>query len=191
MAATSVETPEYIVVHDGVGPDGADLDPSPTAVFQSKAQDPVADQEGETSRSPSSQRRSDGRWNDSLDPLRALPARRPMPWYHGKELPPHKSTESRRVQTRGASLLASRGKVREPPCTHCATGVGRFSACIALDEWFHGACATCQFATRGNLCSLRQSKEVGRVWCEQIAMPSLLTLQYSSHQARNPPARRR
>jgi hypothetical protein len=157
MATTTVENPEYIVVHDGVGPDGADLDASPTTV----SKDPVTDQARKTPRS-SSQRRNDGQWNDSLDPLRALPELRLIPWYQGKELPLHKSTESTRVQTRGASLLASRGEVRDPPCTHCATGVGRFSQCIALDNWFHGACATCQFATRGNLCSLRQNKKVGR-----------------------------
>lgn len=49
--------------------------------------------------------------------------------------------------------------MRNPPCTHCATGVGRFSVCVSLEGWFHGACATCQMGTRGNLCSLRKDAE--------------------------------
>jgi Protein of unknown function (DUF3716) len=96
---------------------------------------------------------------DALEGLRALPEVRPIPWIAGKELPPEKSTESPRSQTRGAFLLATRGKVRNPPCTHCATGVGRFSLCISLEGWFHGACSTCQMGTRGNLCSLRKDAE--------------------------------
>lgn len=96
---------------------------------------------------------------DALEGLRALPEVRPIPWQEGKELPPDKSTESPRSQTRGAFLLSTRGQIRDPPCSHCATGVGRFSACISLDGWFHGACATCQMGTRGNLCSLRKEAE--------------------------------
>ncbi|KAF4630610.1 hypothetical protein G7Y89_g7534 [Cudoniella acicularis] len=92
---------------------------------------------------------------DSLSGLRALPEVRPIPWATGKELPPDKSTESPRTQTRGAFLLSTRGIVRNPPCTHCATGAGRFALCISLEAWFQGACSTCQMATRGNLCSLR------------------------------------
>lgn len=93
---------------------------------------------------------------DALEGLRALPEVRPIPWQEGKELPPEKSTESPRSQTRGAFLLSTRGQIRNPPCTHCSTGVGRFSVCISLEGWFHGACATCQMGTRGNLCSLRK-----------------------------------
>jgi hypothetical protein len=92
---------------------------------------------------------------DYLAGLRALREVRPMPVKEGKELPPAKSTESIRPSTKGAYLLAARGIVRNPPCNHCATGAGRFSLCVSLDNWFHGACATCQMATRGHLCSLR------------------------------------
>lgn len=31
--------------------------------------------------------------------------------------------------------------------------------CVSLNEWYHGACATCVMATRGNKCSLRQDVE--------------------------------
>jgi hypothetical protein len=96
---------------------------------------------------------------DALEGLRALPEVRPIPWQSGKELPPEKSTESPRSQTRGAFLLSTRGQIRNPPCTHCASGVGRFSVCVSLDGWFHNACATCQMGTRGNLCSLRKDAE--------------------------------
>lgn len=90
-----------------------------------------------------------------LDSLRALPEVRPIPWMPGKELPPDKSTESPRTQTKSAFLLSTRGKINDPPCNHCTSGVGRFLHCITLEGWFHGACATCQMGTRGNLCSLR------------------------------------
>ena len=80
---------------------------------------------------------------DVLESLRALPEVRSIPWQAGKELPADKSTNSPRSQTRGAFLLSTRGHIT-PPCTHCATGVGRFSVCVSLEGWFHGACATCQ-----------------------------------------------
>lgn len=92
---------------------------------------------------------------DPLDRLRALPEIRPIPWYPGKELPPEKSILSDRVQTRSACLMASRGRINDPPCTHCATGLGRFSMCISLDEFLSGACSTCHLAARGNSCSIR------------------------------------
>jgi hypothetical protein len=109
--------------------------------------------------------------NDALDGLRALPEVRSIPWHEGKELPPEKSTESPRSQTRGAFLLSTRGKIRNPPCTHCATGVGRFSVCVSLDGWFHGACATCQMGTRGNLCSLRKDAEGRHLCCDWSPFP--------------------
>jgi hypothetical protein len=96
---------------------------------------------------------------DSLSGLRALPEVRPIPWVPGKELPVEKSTESPRTQTRGAFLLSTRGNINNPPCTHCASGSGRFALCISMAEWFHGACSTCQMATRGNLCSLRTGRD--------------------------------
>lgn len=90
--------------------------------------------------------------------LRRLPELRPIPWRKGKECAPEKSTHSSRPQTRGAFLLVTRGSVRQP-CTHCETGAGRFSVCVSLNDWYHGACATCVMATRGNKCSLRQDVE--------------------------------
>ncbi|KAG0646403.1 hypothetical protein D0Z07_7646 [Hyphodiscus hymeniophilus] len=138
------------------GAEGEDLTPAPSS--NSPAKSPSIERTRRPART-SSQRRSDGGFNDTLDPLRALPELRPMPWYTGKELPDEKATESSRVQTRGACLLASRGNVNDPPCNHCISGVGRFSVCVSLDDWFHGACATCQLATRGNLCSLRTNQD--------------------------------
>jgi hypothetical protein len=159
--ANDTDDHDFIVVHDGlprIGADGENLEAasatSPKSPSVERARGPAK---------PLPQRRSDGGFNDTLDPLRALPEVRPIPWYTGKELPTDKSTESTRVQTRGACLLASRGKVNDPPCNHCKSGVGRFSLCISLDDWFHGACATCQLATRGNLCSLRTNKDLGMV----------------------------
>jgi len=84
---------------------------------------------------------------DMLDSLRALPEVRQIPWRAGMELPPEKSTEHSRSQTRGAFLLVTRGKVRNPPCTRCVNGPGRFTVCVSLEGWFKGACATCEMAT--------------------------------------------
>jgi hypothetical protein len=96
---------------------------------------------------------------DALESLRALPEVRLIAWVPGKELPPEKSTESPRSQTRGAFLLATRRHARNPPCSHCAPGVGRFSVWVSLEGWSHGACSTCQMGTRGNICSLRKDAQ--------------------------------
>jgi hypothetical protein len=93
-----------------------------------------------------------------LDRISLLPEIRPMPWRRDQELPPEKSTQSPRVQQRGACMVATRGRIMSPPCAHCAQGFGRFSACIVLDNWFQGACATCMFTSKGNRCSLRIQK---------------------------------
>jgi hypothetical protein len=147
------ETHEYIVVNDAL-PRLSDRDniSESASLTNSHAAD----------HGSSGPRRRSGRPLDALERLRAVPAVREIPWYEGKELPPDKSTESTRVQTRDACLLAARGEVQHPPCTDCATGVGRFSQCIASDDWFSGACATCQLATRGHLCSLRKQETLGR-----------------------------
>ena len=161
MANDKDDHDDFIVVTDGspkIGVDGEDLTPAPATSSKSPGKSPSTERPRRPARL-SSQRRSDGSFNDTLDPLRALPELRPIPWYVGKELSTEKSTESTRVQTRGACLLASRGNVNDPPCNHCKSGVGRFSVCISLEGWFHGACATCQLATRGNLCSLRTNKD--------------------------------
>ena len=93
---------------------------------------------------------------DQLDELRVLPEIRPIPWRAGKELSHEQSIEAQRVQTRGACLLVTRGEVRDPPCSHCSKELGRFSMCVASDDWFNGACATCQLATRANQCDFRR-----------------------------------
>jgi hypothetical protein len=159
---------DMVVINGGYPGIRADVENSRTAppTSNSPEKNPSTDR-GRRSSRQQSQRRSDGGFNDTLDPLRALPELRPIPWYAGKELSKDKSTESSRVQTRGACLLASRGIVNDPPCTHCQSGVGRFSLCVSLEDWFHGACATCQLATRGNLCSLRTDREIGLIF----AMP--------------------
>jgi hypothetical protein len=97
---------------------------------------------------------------DTLESLRALPTLREIPWKEGRELAPEQiSKQCTRVQTRGAFLLVQRGQVRIPSCNRCTAGTGRFSQCVSLDGWFKGACATCEMATRGNLCSLRKELE--------------------------------
>jgi len=90
-----------------------------------------------------------------LERLRALPILRPIPWRPGQELPAEKAMDSPRVQSRGAILLSTRGKVMDTPCSHCSAGFGRFSQCITLENWFQGACSTCIFTSKGNKCSLR------------------------------------
>ncbi|EPE24858.1 hypothetical protein GLAREA_11439 [Glarea lozoyensis ATCC 20868] len=65
-----------------------------------------------------------------LSELEALPEIRPIPWIEGKELPPEKSTESLRTQTRGGYLLSTRGNIQTPPCTRCATGGGQTPSAI-------------------------------------------------------------
>ncbi|KAG9236707.1 hypothetical protein BJ875DRAFT_209315 [Amylocarpus encephaloides] len=110
-----------------------------------------------TSRSSSRRRKAAPAY--ALTHLQALPEIRPIPWILGRELPPEKSTNSSRPQTKGAFMLLTRGEIKNPPCTHCTTGAGRFSACVALDPFYFGACATCQMATRGHLCSLRSDED--------------------------------
>jgi hypothetical protein len=149
----SLEDEEFIVVSSDHPPDShnrSNISSSPTNIDSDRPADRDA------------KRLSAGRRSvrpDPLDKLRAIPEVRPIPWYPGKDLPPEKSTESERVQTRSACLLASRGRVNDPPCSHCATGLGRFSKCISLDEFFLGACSTCHLAARGNSCSIRKRVE--------------------------------
>ena len=103
-----------------------------------------------------------------LSRLSHLPTQRPLPWRLGQELPPERSLDSERVQQRGASLLATRGDVAGEPCSQCVAGQGRFTHCIALGNWFQGACASCVFTSRGNRCSLRLLRGMlmfpGLVW---------------------------
>ena len=90
-----------------------------------------------------------------LGRLSQLPMQRPLPWREGQELPPERSTGSPRVQQRGACLLATRGNVNDRPCDLCAAGLGRFTRCITLGNWFQGACSSCIFTSKGNRCSSR------------------------------------
>ncbi len=107
-----------------------------------------------------------------LDRLRALPEVRPIPWRPGQELGPEKSTESPRVQQRGAILLSTRGHPPENPCASCAAGNGRFSVCVTLEPWFQGACSSCIFTSKGNKCSLRSQTSGGVVfpWTKKISL---------------------
>src|SRR4051794_39305138 len=76
-----------------------------------------------------------------LERLAKLPKKREIPWQEGKELPPEKSTESSRLQQRGACLLSTKGDIAQIACDHCVkTNNGRFTNCIALYPWFQGAC---------------------------------------------------
>ena len=158
--------------------DGEHLTPAPP-IFSASSAKAHSIERSQINPHPSSQRRSDGGFNDTLNPLRALPELRPIPWHSGKELSPDKSTQSTRVQTRGACLLASRGNVNDPPCNHCKSGVGRFYVCVSLKNWFHGACATCQLATRGNLCSLRTDRDPSIITC--LPLKVLLLSSYRCH----------
>lgn len=98
---------------------------------------------------------------DSLAALVAKPVLRAIPWKEGKALDDEQILkQSSRIQTRGAFLLVTRGQVSNPPCQRCAeTQTGRFSLCVSDEKWFKGACATCEMATRGNLCTLRKALE--------------------------------
>jgi len=157
MATADPATDEYIVVEDSISNDEpSKLSTNGTVASASPGGfSPINGGEGSASR-----RRGGRTTGDALDRLRALLEVRPIPWYEGKELPEEKSTQSTRVQTRGACLLASRGNVMDPPCNHCAAGIGRFALCISSPDWFNGACATCQFATRGNLCTYRKKDTI-------------------------------
>ena len=92
------------------------------------------------------------------DRLAAMPELRPLPWRSGVEEGADVETggESRRKQIRFGCLLATRGEVQEPGCNSCINGRGKFSICIALDDYFKGACASCQLSGRPNRCSIKK-----------------------------------
>lgn len=92
-----------------------------------------------------------------LERIASLPKIRELPWRPGQALGAERSTDSPRVQQKGACLVATRGKIADVPCEHCTGGYGRFSQCITLGDWFQGACATCIFTSKGNKCSLRKT----------------------------------
>ncbi|CAL3970331.1 unnamed protein product [Diplocarpon coronariae] len=104
---------------------------------------------------------------DMLRALSSLPKVREIPWKLGQELPPSKALDHERAQVRAAVMLSQRGKAAKEPCNRCARGTGRFSQCIHLDDWFQGACATCQMSSKGNLCSHRTSKEEATAAAQQ------------------------
>ncbi|CZR56727.1 uncharacterized protein PAC_06616 [Phialocephala subalpina] len=111
----------------------------------------------------------------NIETLRRLPELRSIPWKAGKQIGPEKSTKSDRPQTRGAYMLVTRGEIRDPPCTNCEHGSGRFSVCVSLNEYYQGACATCVLATRGTTCTLRQDIEEG--FPPQPATPQQVPIQ--------------
>lgn len=57
-----------------------------------------------------------------LDILKSYPKVREIPWRPGQEVERAKAEDSPRSQQRGACLLATRGKVMELKCEHCAKG---------------------------------------------------------------------
>ncbi|KAM0149985.1 hypothetical protein ACHAQE_009134 [Botrytis cinerea] len=59
-----------------------------------------------------------------LDRIKVLPEMRDLPWREDQELPPERSTESQRVQQRGACMVATRGRIMTNPCSHCKQGYG-------------------------------------------------------------------
>lgn len=91
--------------------------------------------------------------------LEAMPTVRAIPWREGKDLAPEKGLESARVQVRTGCILAIKGQVIEAKCDHCAQPQSRFTHCIALPNWFRGACAACVMRARGSQCTLRTSAE--------------------------------
>ncbi|RDW92001.1 hypothetical protein BP5796_01395 [Coleophoma crateriformis] len=91
--------------------------------------------------------------------LEALPTQRAIPWRKGKELPPEKALKSARVQVRSGCILSIKGQPIEPKCDHCAQSSSRLTHCIALPNWFHGACAACVMRARGSQCTLRTAAE--------------------------------
>lgn len=164
----SLEVDELVVApaeQNHVQGHGIDPDDPPSHVDEGDVDMANKSGSAEGSRRRSTRTKHSG---DQLDELRALPEIRSIPWKAGKELPAEASTEAQRVQTRGACLLVTRGEIRDPPCSHCSKDLGRFSACIALDSFFNGACATCQLATRANLCDFRKPDTL-RMRCYQWA----------------------
>jgi hypothetical protein len=97
-----------------------------------------------------------------LDRLEQMPVLRAIPWRKDQELPAKLSSDSERVQKRGGALLATRGDIVAEACTQCVAGRGRFAHCIALGNWFQGACASCVFTSRGIKCGLRAQKGMWR-----------------------------
>ncbi|KAK6585100.1 hypothetical protein PZA11_001827 [Diplocarpon coronariae] len=108
--------------------------------------------------------------NTMEERLMAMPQRRELPWRAGIEpgADNEQGGESRRKQIRFGCLLATRGEIQETPCNSCANGRGKFNACVALDGYFKGACASCQLSGRPNRCSIKKN-EVGEI----PASPSL------------------
>ncbi|RDW79607.1 hypothetical protein BP6252_04245 [Coleophoma cylindrospora] len=113
----------------------------------------------------------DARWHDArhqqksrsstyFHALEALPTQRAIPWKKGKEMPPEKSLMSARVQVRTGCILSIKGQPVEPKCDHCAlSSSSKLTQCIALPNWFHGACAACVMRARGAQCTLRTAAE--------------------------------
>jgi len=96
----------------------------------------------------------------SLEQLKNLPPKRELPWRAGLELTD--DYEFKRPQQKGAVFLAARGEVQSQPCRICENGNGRFTLCVALDQYFGGACASCVFPSKGSQCTLRKDKEDGK-----------------------------
>lgn len=92
--------------------------------------------------------------------LKQVSEKREMPWR--PEVDPitqiETGGEERRKHIRLAHLLATRGQVQIPPCQHCANGYGKFKVCVALANYFKGACASCRLNGRPDRCSVKNSE---------------------------------
>ncbi|KAK2623755.1 hypothetical protein QTJ16_006936 [Diplocarpon rosae] len=130
---------------------------------------------------------------DMLRALSSLPEVRQIPWKLGQELPASKALEHERAQVRAAVMLSQRGNVAKEPCNRCARGTGRFSQCIHLDDWFQGACATCQMSSKGNLCSHRTEKEEAAATARNRAthVPIKISLTEKDHAQQELPHKRK
>ncbi|PBP27582.1 hypothetical protein BUE80_DR001498 [Diplocarpon rosae] len=130
---------------------------------------------------------------DMLRALRSLPEVRQIPWKSGQELPASKALDHERAQVRAAVMLSQRGNVAKEPCNRCARRTGRFSQCIHFDDWFQGACATCQMSSKGNLCSHRTEKEEATAAARKRAtqVPNKTSLTAKDHVQQELPHKRK
>ena len=100
-----------------------------------------------------------------LDRLRQHPLVRDIPWREGQQLLEEEVNSGTRTQQKGALALVTRGKIVAQPCDTCVKGNGRFTECIAMDEFYSGSCATCVFPSKGVSCSLRSRGAAGMFGC--------------------------
>ena len=49
-------------------------------------------------------------------------------------------------------LLQHKGEVNATACSKCSAGNGLFADCVSLKGFFKGACANCQYDSKGSTC---------------------------------------